>query len=154
MGQWAINEGLWVKQWLLWGWKMTTVLVAENVPVLILTPTANPEYFSVSYDDFNVHLEICHRCDPFFLKFCQFLIGSFFTTTTPSGWDSSVVSLPHYANHISIFSQKTGVVIQTHWIRETAHTAIKIQKPTMDSTGDHQKIKAITMALNKRLNPD
>jgi hypothetical protein len=65
-----------------------------------------------------------------------------------------VVSLPHYANHISIFSQKTGVVIQTHWIRETAHTAIKIQKPTMDSTGDHQKIKAITMALNKRLNPD
>jgi hypothetical protein len=62
---------------------MTTVLVAENVPVLILTPTANPEYFSVSYDDFSVHLEIRHRCDPFFLKFCQFLIGSFFYDNHP-----------------------------------------------------------------------
>ena len=67
---------------------MTTVLVAENVPVLILTPTANPEYFSVSYDDFSVHLEIRHRCDPFFLNFVTFLIYSFFTTSPSSGWDS------------------------------------------------------------------
>jgi hypothetical protein len=65
-----------------------------------------------------------------------------------------VVSLPHYACRIGIFTQKTGVVFQTHWIRETAHPAIKIQKPTMDSTGDNRKIYPTIMALNKRLNPD